>query len=29
MRTIVGKLSDDSEYPTYIFTEPRVEYRMP
>ena len=33
MRTIVGKLrrklGDDTENPTYIFTEPRVGYRMP
>ena len=33
MRTMVGKLrrklGDDSEYPTYIFTEARVGYRMP
>ena len=33
VRTMVGKLrrklGDDSEYPTYIFTEPRVGYRMP
>ena len=33
IRTTVGrlrrKLGDDSEYPTYIFTEPRVGYRMP
>ena len=33
MRTIVGKLrrklGDDADNPTYIFTEPRVGYRMP
>ncbi len=33
MRTIVGKLrrklGDDTEHPRYIFTEPRVGYRMP
>ena len=33
VRTMVGKLrrklGDDSEYPTYIFTEARVGYRMP
>ena len=33
MRTIVGrlrsKLKDDAGIPTYIFTEPRVGYRMP
>lgn len=33
MRTIVvklrRKLGDDAETPTYIFTEPRVGYRMP
>ena len=33
MRTIVNKLRrklrDDAETPTYIFTEPRVGYRMP
>lgn len=33
MRTMVGKLrrnlGDYSEYPKYIFTEPRVRYRMP
>ena len=33
MRTIVGKLrkklGDDGDNPTYIFTEPRVGYRMP
>ncbi|MXY77253.1 MAG: response regulator [Acidimicrobiia bacterium] len=33
MRTIVGKLRrklrDDADNPTYIFTEPRVGYRMP
>ena len=33
MRTIVGKLrrklDDNAENPTYIFTEPRVGYRMP
>ena len=33
VRTMVGKLrrklGDVSEYPTYIFTEPRVGYRMP
>ena len=33
LRTIVGKLrrklDDDADYPTYIFTEPRVGYRMP
>ncbi|MCY4438154.1 MAG: ATP-binding protein [Chloroflexi bacterium] len=33
MRTIVrklrGKLGDDARNPTYIFTEPRVGYRMP
>ena len=33
MRTIVSKLrrklSDDADSPTYIFTEPRVGYRMP
>ena len=33
MRTIVSslrrKLGDDADNPTYIFTEPRVGYRMP
>ncbi len=33
MRTIVGKLrrklGDDADNPTYVFTEPRVGYRMP
>ena len=33
MRTIIGrlrrKLNDDADNPTYIFTEPRVGYRMP
>ena len=33
LRTIVGrlrqKLGDDADMPTYIFTEPRVGYRMP
>ena len=33
LRTIVGKLrrklGDDADYPTYIFTESRVGYRMP
>ena len=33
MRTIVSKLRrklrDDADNPTYIFTEPRVGYRMP
>ena len=33
MRTIVRKLryklGDDASNPTYIFTEPRVGYRMP
>ena len=33
LRTIVGKLrrklGDDADEPTYIFTEPRVGYRMP
>ena len=33
MRTMVGKLrrklGDDADNPTYIFTEPRVGYRMP
>ena len=33
VRTMVGKvrrkLGDGSEYPTYIFTEARVGYRMP
>jgi len=33
LRTIVGKLrrklGDDADYPTYIFTEPRIGYRMP
>ena len=33
MRTIVrklrGRLGDDADNPTYIFTEPRVGYRMP
>ena len=33
MRTIVSslrrKLGDDADSPTYIFTEPRVGYRMP
>ena len=33
LRTIVGrlrrKLGDDADIPTYIFTEPRVGYRMP
>ena len=33
MRTIMGKLrrklGDDADNPTYIFTEPRVGYRMP
>ena len=33
LRTTVGrlrrKLGDASEFPTYIFTEPRVGYRMP
>ena len=33
MRTIVSKLrrklGDDPDNPTYIFTEPRVGYRMP
>ena len=33
VRAMVGKLrrklGDDSEYPAYIFTEPRVGYRMP
>ena len=33
LRTMVGKLrrklGDDAEHPTYIFTEPRVGFRMP
>ena len=33
MRTIVSKLrrrlGDDADHPTYVFTEPRVGYRMP
>ncbi len=33
MRTAISslrrKLGDDAEDPTYIFTEPRVGYRMP
>ncbi len=33
LHTIVGrlrrKLNDDADIPTYIFTEPRVGYRMP
>ena len=33
LRTIVSKLrrklGDDADNPTYIFTEPRVGYRMP
>ncbi|MCY3558677.1 MAG: helix-turn-helix domain-containing protein [Chloroflexi bacterium] len=33
MRTMMGKLrrklGEDSEQPRYIFTEPRVGYRMP
>ena len=33
LRTMVGKLrrklGDDSDHPTYIFTEPRVGFRMP
>ena len=33
MRTVVSslrrKLGDDADNPTYIFTEPRVGYRMP
>ena len=33
MRTVVStlrrKLRDDADNPTYIFTEPRVGYRMP
>ena len=33
LRTVVGrlcrKLGDDADIPTYIFTEPRVGYRMP
>ena len=29
MHTIVSKLGDDADNPTYIFTEPRVGYRMP
>ena len=33
LRTIVGrlrrKLGDDADIPTYIFTEPRIGYRMP
>ena len=33
MRTIVSslrrKLGDDADNPTYVFTEPRVGYRMP
>ena len=33
MRTIVsrlrGKLGDDADNPTYVFTEPRVGYWMP
>ena len=33
LRTIVGKLrrklDDDADYPKYVFTEPRIGYRMP
>ena len=29
LRTMVGKLGDDPGNPTYIFTEPRVGFRMP
>ena len=29
LRTLRGKLGDDANAPTYIFTEPRVGYRMP
>ena len=33
MRTVISglrrKLGDDADNPTYIFTEPRVGYRMP
>ena len=33
MRTMMGKLrrklGDDAEHPAYIFTEPRVGFRMP
>ena len=29
MRTMVSKLGDAPGTPTYIFTEPRVGYRMP
>ena len=33
MRTVISslrrKLKDDSNNPTYIFTEPRIGYRMP
>ena len=33
LRTVFGrlrrKLGDDADIPTYIFTEPRVGYRMP
>ena len=33
LRTMVGKLrrklGDDAEHPAYIFTEPRVGFRMP
>ena len=29
LRTLRRKLGDDANAPTYIFTEPRVGYRMP
>ncbi len=29
MRSLRRKLKDDANNPTYVFTEPRVGYRMP